>query len=115
MNQVGAKAPHKNHSASNTSLPKVENKSFWQAHFIKFRSSKTTSFAAYCRENQLNYYRALYWQRKLRTQDSQAKVIPVKLQANSSVALCRIQLSNDVFIEITAHEAWEDLLTRITK
>jgi len=74
-------------------------KDFW-SHHVQSHQFSALSKTEYCKQNQLNYHRFLYWCNKLTKTDKnvsgdKSPFIPIKLKSttSSSSCLCTLELS----------------------
>jgi hypothetical protein len=83
------------------------SKRYWQAHISAQRKSGL-SRAAYCKEHNLSYHAATYWNRKLSLpEQEQTNLVPVKFSSNIALnpgqpvhSGLKVILPNKIAIEV---------------
>jgi len=90
-------------AASNLRQSIVETEEFWQ-HHKKMQESTKLSRAAYCRQNDLNYFRFSHWIKMSRQNFSSNKLVSVKLKQATDHAmqkiLCTLEFANGTCFKI---------------
>ena len=83
-------------------MTKEERVTYWRGVIAKHLASGLSA-AAFCREQDLNIHQFRWWQRRLKKEHSQSsgvgflQLVPFSKSQHSGI---RIQIKNDVFIEV---------------
>jgi hypothetical protein len=97
------------------SVASTKDQSYWQRHIDAY-NSEGTSKINYCRENNVNYHRFLYWHNKLSKSKGAGALIPVKVKtALPAKAKCTLELNQGCRILIYDEPLALQLLTSVAK
>ena len=76
------------------SIPTVENEMYWRNH-SQVQAASGLSKRTYCQMHEVNYYRFVYWARKLASTASTCVAVKLKPEVSTStkVTLCTLVLA----------------------
>ncbi len=100
----------------NTSIPEVikEDKVYWESQ-IESQKKSQLSKSAYCRANQISYFRFNYWEKRLKK--SCHPLIPIKIKSvmhsPNNKPICSITFKNGNDLHIHDKEALILILDRM--
>jgi hypothetical protein len=99
---------------NNTMQAEQSDKNYWQQQVESCEASGMNK-SKYCRQNQLNYDRLMYWQKKLK-KETPTSFIPIKIKKEPTIsidqAICTLMLSSGHTLKIHDEKALSMILDK---
>lgn len=100
--------------------PSNENEIYWKHHTQRCAES-SLSKSAYCKQQDVNYHRFIYWSKKF-TEQAPSDLIAVKIKPDHTVKAeksadeirCTLQLKNNICLHIENQQALLTVLAHLS-